>query len=622
MQFLPGLFFVLVTGTALTAQNWHQSHAREDLALFLQQSFVGKDSVSLANAYRAVRVKGWLPTASERKLVKRQLRELSRERRARGRAIKLRTASANPDPGGPIAAAAAAETEYNDSEGYATDLGILITPLSGTGTMSSDDDKDCFRFRTLLDGVVTFKLTYTGAKPDLMITSASGHENWGFHYYDADTVVLPLPKGEYHANLASFTAFTVYSLALTFTAQAIPVLALSGTSSHTYGLDPQLLKLVLPQDGRLVLNTTANGQGDSYLVLQSSSWGYIYDVDDTSSASNGEAGLDIQLPRGTYYLYLWSDTVVTESVTTTFTNRATPTLAGSATGVLNGSSESFDLFKMVVPKAAFFDLRINSNGTTPTLDPYMVLYDQDMVQILEGDDDPVGTLSSIGVTLPVGTYYVASTAYYEAGGYQLTKTAGTAVTQVAQAGINPAVVSQYSSVGFRFELATPSWVEMDLDEGGLDGQLGVLDWKTGLAISWEDDEYLGPQYCDLGMHLPAGEFLLVVKDYSSDSGAFDLRILPPLQRWQLDNVMVRGHSGDPLFFVIGTKAAAPNNPFPGLITGNLLVDLSTAVIVPLVMPAGGLIDFKTSLVPNSGVLLQMVEIDTVTALGAYSNLLK
>ncbi len=86
--------------------------------------------------------------------------------------------------------------------------------------------------------------------------------------------------------------------------------------------------------------------------------------------------------------------------------------------------------------------------------------------------------------------------------------------------------------------------------------------------------------------------------------------------------MVRGHSGDLLFFVVGTKQSAPSNPLAGFVSGSLLVDLSTAVILPLVMPVGGIIDFQTSLPPQAGVFLQMVTVDSVSGSGAYSNLLK
>lgn len=622
MRCFSGLLLVLLTSPSLFAQAWDRTHTREDLARFLQQAFPGQDAVPMGQAYRGVQAKGWLPTVMTRKLLKQQLRDLVRDSRSRGRSIDLKPGTVFPDPRGRPASAVAAEIEYNDSEAYATDLGVLIAPLSATGSMSSADDKDALRFETLIDGVVTFKMTYTGTKPDLVITGAAGQENWGYHYYDSDTVVLHLPSGVYHANLASFDSSTTYSLALTFQPQSIPTLALGATTGHTFGPDPKLLKVVLPQDGRFGLSMTANGAGDSLLILQNSKWGFIYDVDDTGAATNGEAGLDIQLPKGTYYLYVWSDLVVTESFTTTFASQATPVLSNSATGTLATSPEVLDLFQIVVTTPEFLDLRITGNGSSAIADPYLILYDQNMTQILEGDDDPASTFSVIGATLPTGVYYVASTSYYDYGGYQISKASAMMVTQVAQAGVNVATVPSYSSVGFRLKLATASRLEVDLDEGSLDGQVGVLDWKTGLAVSWEDDDFYGPQYCHLGMQLPAGEYLFLVKDYSGDTGSVDLQLLPPLQRWQGDNVMVRGHSGDLLFFVVGTKESAPNNPLPGFVSGNLLVDLSTAVILPLVMPAGGIIDFQTSLPPRSGVFLQMVTVDSVSGSGAYSNLLK
>lgn len=620
MRILPSLLVSLLATTSISAQNWDQTHARKDLELFLQRNFAGQDSVSLSSAYRKARSLGWLPTGIERKLIKRQLSLLAGERRSQGRAIDLRSRTVNPDPRRRAAPAAVVEAEYNGSEGYANYLGILLTPLSATGTFTLASDKDSYRFETILDGEVTFKTTSTGSQPDLMITSASGDENWGYHYYDGGTVVVQLPRGSYHVSLAG-TVSTNYSLALTFKAKTIETLRLGAKTAHTFGTDPKLLRVVLPKDGRLGLKLTNIAQVDGLLGLLNDKWGFVYDVDEASTATNGEPGLDALLPAGTYYLYLWADASGTESLTSTFQSQAIPTLSASATGVLAGIQESFDLFKVVLTQPAFVDFRVLGNGTSPTTDPYLMLYDRNMVQILEGDDDPNGSMASIGVTLPAGTYYIASTAYFDGGGYRITRATSVVATRNARAGSNPGTVAQFSSVAFRFQLATPSWIEMDLDDGAIDGQVGVLDWKTGLAISWEDDENLGPQDCNFGLHLPAGDYLFVVKDYSSDGGAFELRLLPPLQRWLNDNVMVRGHAGDPLFFVVGSKSAS-YNPFPGLITGNLLIDLQTAVILPLVMPAGGIIDFKTSLAPGTGVLLQMVAIDSKTGLGTYSNLLK
>jgi hypothetical protein len=113
-----------------------------------------------------------------------------------------------------------------------------------------------------------------------------------------------------------------------------------------------------------------------------------------------------------------------------------------------------------------------------------------------------------------------------------------------------------------------------------------------------------------------------VKEFAGSTGTFDAQIIPPLQRWANDNVMVRGHEGNPLFFLVGIKETPASNPLPNFIKGNLLLDLSTAVIIPLTMPTGRIIDFKTSLKPNSGVVVQMVDVDSATSIGVFSNLLK
>ena len=144
-------------------------------------------------------------------------------------------------------------------------------------------------------------------------------------------------------------------------------------------------------------------------------------------------------------------------------------------------------------------------------------------------------------------------------------------------------------------------------------------------MGWEDDAFDAAS-CNFGTQLPAGEYFLIVKDWDGGVGDVDVRIIPPLQLWGATNtVMARGHEGNPLFLVISTKQAAAHNPLPGIVTGNLLLDLSGATIFPLMLPKGGILDFRAGMKPNSGVFVQTVEFEATTSgatLGAYSNLLK
>ena len=83
-----------------------------------------------------------------------------------------------------------------------------------------------------------------------------------------------------------------------------------------------------------------------------------------------------------------------------------------------------------------------------------------------------------------------------------------------------------------------------------------------------------------------------------------------------------GHGGKQLYFLISAQGAPPSNPLPGVISGNLLLDLPSARIILVFMPASGMINFMTSVPPNAGVFIQMVDVDAGTLLGTFSNLLK
>lgn len=61
---------------------------------------------------------------------------------------------------------------------------------------------------------------------------------------------------------------------------------------------------------------------------------------------------------------------------------------------------------------------------------------------------------------------------------------------------------------------------------------------------------------------------------------------------------------------------------PGLATGLLFVDLAPPTqIFPLVVPAGGSLDYQAGLAAGTGLLVQTIEFGSPTS-GAFSNLLK
>lgn len=622
---LPSLLVLTTTAlsTLAPAQDWGKTHNPADLQAFAAKQFSGRALAPVSAVYREARNQGWLRSPTERKLIKQQLRKLAKSNGSRGHALRLQPQIAPAPTAGAPVALAGAEAEYNDSEGFANDLGTVAAPATATGTLSSSADTDTFRFTLILDAVVTFSLSASGGSPSLQVTNANGDENWGYHLYGT-SAVLHLPAGTYHAQVGGTGSTTTYTLGITPQLQPIPTLGLGNSTQINVGGNPGVVKLVLPTDGRLNLQLTTANTLDTFLLLQNSQWGYVYEVDDTSTTSSGEAGLDAQLPAGTYYAYVFAlSGTSTTTVKATFTAQATPVLTTSANGNLVGSQETFDLYRINVTNTEKVQVTITGTGSLALIDSYAILYDANMKQILEADDRLADTYSDLRAVLPPGTYYVASDSLWDYGTYTISRSTASASTVTAQAGTNPGTVAGDDTVTYAYSTKTPQWVEVNLVDGsGFDGEVGIVDANTGRSFGWEDIETLGTGACTYGVMLPVGDYYFQVRDYAGSSGSFDLQIIPTLQRWANDNVIVRGHEGNILYFLISLKSAPPSNPLPGLVSGNLLLDLTSAFVIPLGMPSGGILDLKASLTPNSGPLLQVVDIDAATLLGVYSNLLK
>ena len=407
-------------------------------------------------------------------------------------------------------------------------------------------------------------------------------------------------------------------------AQAVPTLALNKLTPVSLDKSLRVFRVVLAEDGRVTLKLASSPSADTSLWLLNSNWRYMFDVDDAGSTGS-DAGLNALLPKGVYLVYLTADVATTTGITTTFKAATIPALETTAlNGVLAGGEEDFDLYQVTVGESELTTLTIRGNGSNAIGDSYLRVYDSNMALALESDDESASasTLSSISATLPAGTYYAASVGYYDTGGYTISKTKATGSTVTAKAGTNKASITTLNSaVALRLSLRTPSRIEFDVVEETLaDAEIFVLDAKTGLSVGWEDDAFDAAS-CSFGTQLAAGDYFVIVKDWSGGSGSFDVRIIPPMQRWgEAHAVMSYGHEGNPLFLVVGRKQVPATNPLPGLVSGNLLIDLSGAGIFRLALPKGGILDFKAGMKPNSGLFVQTVEFETTTR-GAYSNLL-
>jgi len=606
----------------LVAQDWQTTRSPKDLHAWILKRYEGRATVPMRLALGEAKRIGWLQTSAERALFKRQFRGLTKQHGHSGRVLDLLESPVMPPSPGPLAAAT--EKEYNDSEGYANEVGALSTVAQTvTGTLAARE-VDSFAVTLAADGVLQVAAQIQGTAPEVQITSPDGDEVKGMAWSKAPPLSLEVPAGRYFVRLYQPTGSSSYSLSLTAKAQAVPALALNKLTSVSLNNNFKAFRVILPEDGRVTLKLASSPGADTKLWLLNSSWRYMFDVDDAGSVGT-DAGLNALLPKGTYLAYLSAGVATTTKITTTFNAAKIPALDTTAlNGVHGNGEEDFDLYKVVVGKSELTTLAIRGNGSTVIGDSYLLVYDSNMALALESDDEnaSASALSSISATLPAGTYYAASVGYYGTGGYAISKAKAIGSTVSAKAGTNQvSIKTQDLAATLQLSLKTPSRIEFRCVEGTLaDAEIFVLDAKTGLSLGWEDDSF-DASSCSFGTRLPAGDYAVIVKDWSGGTGSVDVRIIPPMQRWGAAyTVMSYGHQGNPLFVVIGRKQVPATNPLPGVVTGNLLIDLSGAGIFPLVLPTGGILDFKAGMTPNSGLFVQTVEFETATR-GAYSNLL-
>ncbi|MEE9128114.1 MAG: hypothetical protein V3U11_13340, partial [Planctomycetota bacterium] len=573
----------LLGAANLSAQHWNLTRSPEDLQAWIVKHFQDRDTVSLRSALDEARHIGWIKTAADQKLLKRQFRTITKKRGRSPRFLDLaKTPVVAPSTGastGPLAAST--EKEYNDSEGYANAIGTLTTVNKTiTGALAAKA-VDSFAVTMAVDGILQVSAAITGTAPAVEVTSADGDEIWGMAWSKTPPLNVQVPRGRYFVRLYQPLGSSTYSLSLSMKAQTVPALPLGKQTQVSLSQNLRVFRVVLPQDGRVTLKLSSTGAADTRLWLLNSSWRYMYDVDDAGSAGK-DAGLNALLPKGTYYVYLESNAATTTKITTTFNSASIPLLATTAiNGKIPLGEEDFDLYRIVVGSSQM-TLAIRGTGATAIQDSYLFVYDRNMGFALESDDENAGnsTLSSISATMPPGRYYAASTGYYDKGDYTISRSKGTGSTVTARAGTNlTTITTKDTAATLKFSLLTPSRIEFDIVEKTLsDAEIFVIDAKTGLSVGWEDDAFDAAS-CNFGTHLPAGEYFLIVKDWDGGVGSVDVRIIPPLQLWGATNtVMARGHEGNPLFLIISTKQAAASNPLPGLVTGNLLLDLSGAPI--------------------------------------------
>ncbi len=608
------------------AQNWSQTRTQVDLETWIASQFQGKQRVGLPAVLNAAKAKGWLQTASDRKLIKRQFRAIARTRPGSGHSINLGVIGKMSHDHLPLAAQ---DLEYNDSTAYANDFGPVAPGVNSVSGNVLAGEIDSFRFEVLADATVVFSAAVNGPLPMMEITNAAGSDMWDMGFFSTPSATVNFPKGVYDVRLHGTAGAASYVLDLNVNSAPMPVLTPGQSISSALpatGLVGH--RVVLPADGRLDVQSNAGGQ-DTILYLVNEDFCYVYTVeDDSRSASQLDAGLNALLPQGTYYLYFYSGNgnALSTVITTAFTAMTIPPLGGTTlTGVIAGGEEDFDTYTLLASQPEAITVTGAPSSAAPTSDAYFMLHDRRMTVAQDLDDSGLGnSLFPAGtVTMPAGLYYVSSSGMYDLGGYSVSRSSGPAVTTAALPGLNRGNLALSDvALTYTFSVQNDTPCEVDVVELGMsDAEVFVIDAKTGLSLGWSDTPF-GDASCNFGPVLPKGDYYVIVKDWDGGPGTFDMLLNTPLHRRAADRVFAVGTQGNPIVLLAGFGQTPGINPLPNILVGDVFVDLNGSFTASVPMAANGVLDWGFSLPPGSGIFLQHLEIDVSLGKGFFSNLLK
>lgn len=623
---------LFASAATLPAQHFDPPAQHFDYDAYLRRTWSNPSRLSAQKFMARAAREGHLPTPQSRALAKRAWRKIV----GGGRGLRLgqKASGAALDAGASPAQAVLLDREYNGTLGFADEAAVL-TPagLQIDGSILANGNTDCYRFRTVADGVVQVQLTGRGTSPvpygDFAIYNEKGYlvRLAEGSTTNTATLKLELPRGAYYV-IVDAPAAGDYRLDCRFTVSALAILPLSGTTNATLARgDEAMFRLTLPADGvfRLKIN---GGALDTFLTLQSSILTYMFDVDDDSTSTGTDAGLHAHLAKGVYYISIATDAPGSISISTSFTPRVVPALPcnGSVDGSITGGQEDFALYRFTLASTQEVQIKLVGRGTTsPIQDSYLFFYDTLSNEIMESDDDYAFVGSIAAGTLPPATYYAASTGYWDKGDYTISSACSAPVTVAAAPGSTTrgAIPRKDAHVTFVCTLGTSAGLEFRVYENSLpDAMLGLVDAATGLAVGWDDDTLFGQADCQVDNRFAQGVYHAIVKDFGGDDGNFDLTIHAPKMRAGA-SLQLRGlgKSGDFAILVVSAKTVPGFGV--GVFRGLFQLDLSLGFVIgPALLPANGELDFGFQFPLRTGAVLQSLHLDPKTLGGAFTNLLR
>lgn len=449
----------------------------------------------------------------------------------------------------------AVEHETNDGWQWADDMG----GLSATGNCAEINDVDSWKFTATQSGFYTFEVKANGTFPIA--------DSWlVLRNHKGDAIVIDdngagtnlsrinvfLPAGVYYLDVSGYqgTGGGMYELVATrdnVNVVALTNLGASGTTRIPASASTHDVYSFTVADSRVLVEVLSSLPGtDTALVVQRADGGIVFANDD-SYWGGFDAGADIDLPAGQYFLYVWNArgiantafSLTFDALPATFGNLAT---LGATTDYILGE-ESMRLARIDLAAPEHVVLQTGDAGITPIGDTNVALLDRDLDYILDVEDGlvagPADYYGRVSMSLPAGQYWVSVTPFLGSwGDYSLTCiTSPYAPTASALLGTTAASIAGSGDVN---TYVVDNGTQASVQVRGSDFYFGILGPDGEVATN----TLAGLNHPQAG-ELPAGSSTIFTYDRFDYSATMDIRVIPPL--YLADDgitVMTRAKDGD------------------------------------------------------------------------------
>ncbi|MGE3175780.1 MAG: hypothetical protein AB7O97_24365 [Planctomycetota bacterium] len=509
------------------------------------------------------------------------------------------------------------EHESNDGWQWADDMAGDVA----TGDCSLVNDVDSWRFAAPAAGFYTFEvraaaggvfpiadslLTLRNQKGDPIASDDNGN---GL----LSRINIFLPAGTYYLDVTGYNGFGggEYDLVAQVDPVNIAPLGVAGVTGTTQipvgGVAHDVFEVTVADSHvEMIVDSLGN---DTAMVVQRAD-GLILFSNDDSFLGGLDAAADLDLPAGSYYVYVW-DIAGGAGLSYNLSFSDAPMVFDDLlTSVVSTSSilgdETMRLGRIHLAAPQHIDVMSDDSGAFPVGDTIMALLDRDLDYVCDvDDDDPFnnarGFYSRIAMSLPAGDYWIAVSPYPGAfGDFQLTAVGSAyAPTGVGAFGGMAASIPGFGDIAtYVLDNSTQASCQVT----GTDFWFGVLGPDGELATNTRCASF-HPQAGEL----PRGACTVFAWDRYDFSSVMDVAIVPPLHL-AADGVTLqtRAKEGDQVWLFANFSGLTPGFNFGVGDRGLLCLPLDAALLTigDRIAPADGLNIWLTVPPGITGVQLQ------------------